>query len=408
VAAAGVLAGASFAQAGLVIGYTRDTSHEGSGYDIIDFTLTGYNNIGANNASYSVNHNGDTQDSVSGITGTFTPTAGAFLQSASAVSSHTTNNFYDLGTTSAVNFDSLASASTWTGSPTAKTATALNINGAYTSDTNSRLRPNTAVFQTTANGTAINSVAEIDVTTGGGVSFTGSFNSFAGTGVALTFSAPAVGGGTGPLICLVPKSSSVTTTTDTATPLVAGTNATYSPTGQGYIQVLGGHTGGYAPGNVQVSPAVAVSSVETQFGTVSTFQSGDKEVYALAVNVSGGPSGATLTNLITDLGGTYGLATAGNATGASSVTVSGTDPFPAIFGTGGYNVFITASGATTTQDTLLGWDFGSVLAADDPTNFTGATVNVSAVAAVPEPATAAAVIISAAGLLIGRRRRTVA
>ena len=256
---------------------------------------------------------------------------------------------------------------------------------------------------------------------------------FALTNATLTSTTPA----TTPLISLVSHSGTLTTTSGTKlthTQTAAGASG-FSPdpgTGNDYIQILGSATGGYQPGQAAVksgagdgstngtggSGAIANGNTEVVFGNGSTLGTSAVEIYALDVNITGGPAGADMGNLVADLNGANGF----NQTGEASLARP--TGLPGGFATGTFNgvtwnssnvantatagvIYITTT--STSQDNLLGWNLGggtgSGLALDDSTNFSGAVVNVAAVAAIPEPATAVATIISAAACLLARRRR---
>jgi len=392
IGAAALAATAAIANAGITLSATD--SGEVDGYDEITIAVT------ALTAPASTSHSGN-NGGISSLNFTYTATNGGVIAFGTDTTADANSGS---GFTPPRSFEAFTSQAAFTatggnGSGNSQTGTAINVQNYTTIAT----QPHTQLNLTGVDGGT--TVAEIFVTHGDGLTFGGTYGvvSTSATQTEATQTYTYAGSSLVPLISLVPKSSSVTTG---GTELTTA-NTSFTPSGQGYIQVLGG-TGAYAPANATVTTSPSTNgvnaSVETQFGTAETFTSGDTEYYALDVNLTGG----TLANLVTDLNGTNGFGTAGNKTGASSVSASTTNPEPSVFGSQ-YNVFITASGASTTQDTLLGWNFSSAnLAADDPSNFSSAAAYVSAVAAVPEPATAAAVIISAAGLLIGRRRRTVA
>ena len=165
------------------------------------------------------------------------------------------------------------------------------------------------------------------------------------------------------------------------TVMATGTGASYKV---GTL-VLGSATGtGYVNGVLNGTPTVPT------------------EIYALDIESSGG--GTTPPSDLSAIAAA--MQTALVAQGFTGTTVStGTpanNPFPAgPAGTPGYDVFITVAGATQAQlsSDFLGFD----LTEGASTPFS--TDKVAAVALVPEPTSAAFLLVGASGMLMGRRRR---
>jgi hypothetical protein len=151
-----------------------------------------------------------------------------------------------------------------------------------------------------------------------------------------------------------------------------------------------------APGSYPVATDSTFTTATTAYVSVSGFDSGDTEIYALKLNVSGGtPTTTQLNQIISDItsGTTGGTAAAGVT--ASLVTGIYSTLFP------GYNLLLTTTSGPNPADTDLAFDFSSAADSDSALG----PVTVAGVAAVPEPATAAGVVLGAAGLLLGRRRK---
>jgi hypothetical protein len=149
---------------------------------------------------------------------------------------------------------------------------------------------------------------------------------------------------------------------------VLGSNSSYVP---GHANAVGG------AGNGQ-----NLFNVEATGWSPNT----DQEVYALNIKVNGlDPTAGQISAIINDINGSNtGNVTAGPVSGQ----------FAAVFP--GYDILLTAAAGTLSPE-FLGVDFSS-----DSTT-TGVTV--TDVAAVPEPASAAGILLGAAGLLLGRRKR---
>jgi len=144
------------------------------------------------------------------------------------------------------------------------------------------------------------------------------------------------------------------TATGTGTSYVAGTKAISPPTGKGYVN-----------------------------GVLSGTPSGSTEIYALDITNSTGGAPTDLTAIDSAIAA---------ITGVTAVSGTNPGPFPA-----GYNVFITFNPAPTPGGNFLGFDLTG----------TGSDTDlVASVALVPEPASAAFILVGASSLLLGRRRRT--
>jgi len=123
----------------------------------------------------------------------------------------------------------------------------------------------------------------------------------------------------------------------------------------------------------------------------------DQEIYALKLSL---PGGVTDSNVVADInGGSGNLAT---NTSSGSVTASLlTGVFTSLFP--GYDILLTTTGFTAGAGGTaeVGFDFSTLGGQQNPADN---GVIVTGVAAVPEPATAAGIVLGAAGLLLGRRR----
>lgn len=162
--------------------------------------------------------------------------------------------------------------------------------------------------------------------------------------------------------------------------------ATFNPNnGDSKITVTGSN-GSYIPGfanNINSGAGQNKFYVEAAgFNPAS-----DPEVYAYNILVGGvAPTAGQITTIINDINA--------NSTGVVASNVTGA--FAALFP--GYDILLTST--TNSADQFLAADFTA------ETNVAGVTV--TDVAAVPEPASAAGVILGAAGLLLGRRKRQLA
>jgi hypothetical protein len=175
--------------------------------------------------------------------------------------------------------------------------------------------------------------------------------------------------------------------TQSATP--GADQATFNPNASdSIIHVTGSGATGYVKGSADNIGGTA--NGENKFNVEATGwnPNTDQEIYALNIKVNGSdPSAAQISAIIADINGANG--NTGNITAS---TVSG--QFAAVFP--GYDILLTAANGTISPE-FLGVDFS----ADSTT--TGVTV--TNVAAVPEPVSAAGLLLGAAGLLLGRRKR---
>jgi hypothetical protein len=186
-------------------------------------------------------------------------------------------------------------------------------------------------------------------------------------------------------------------TTHSIISLTAGTTAPAYGTFDGTIAVTGKGNGSY-----NVTPAAGFTTAATGYSNVSGFNpTTDTEIYALKLSLGGTPLASNDTRLSTIVADINGGGNTGDIapTGITASLVTGV--FSTLFP--GYDVLLTSSGFTagTGGTSELGFDFSS---AGDADTATGA-VTVTGIAAVPEPATAAGVVLGAAGLLLGRRRK---
>jgi hypothetical protein len=190
----------------------------------------------------------------------------------------------------------------------------------------------------------------------------------------------------------------------------AGTTTTPTPTHQAIISLLSGAvsqpTYGQADGTITMTGGHGIYNVTTAAGfTTSAIGSiavtgfnptSDTEIYALKVtNASAGTfTTAQILTIINDINGT-GAGIANTSAGVVASQVSGS-VYATLFP--GYQILLTSVGVT---DSNLAFDFTG----DAETDASAPSgIVVTGVAAVPEPATAAGIVLGAAGLLLGRRR----
>lgn len=199
-------------------------------------------------------------------------------------------------------------------------------------------------------GTYALNATEAPLAGGGGTGFNGLTGSIGGSSppptnaiVSLTTAAPTTYG----------SLAGTVTATGTGTSYVAGTKAISPPSGKAYVN-----------------------------GVLSGTPSGTTEIYALDITNSTGGAPTDLTAIDSAIAAVSGV-----------TAVSGTNPgpFPA-----GYNVFITFNPAPTPASNFLGFDLTGTGSDSDL---------VASVALVPEPASAAFILVGASSLLLGRRKR---
>jgi len=380
----------------------------GLSYDIIDFDLTG---LSGNDALGNPLSSTTTADpGVDAMTGTFVSSVANALgvpgnntsgnaanwtkylnSSLPTVAGSTATPGGPSGTAydySFVNFDGgptgATRSNTGTGTVSAGKVTAIGGNSTsfsaawYTTDT--AIEPSTG-----PNPNPL--IAQILVLHGDGVTFTGSYTgdyssavettSFSYSGTTTTPT-----GGTNKIVSLV----------TTAAPTGTAPNG-YGAAPLGTLTVTNaGGTGKYFPGYFNVAGGAA-----TGFIAVKGFLPADvPEVYALQVAINGVellPTDTRLASIIADIEGS-------DSNISSGVTTVLGSPYAALFP--GYDIIVPTSiaGGSTPY---FAWDFSS---ATDSDTALGA-VTVTSVAAVPEPATAAGLVLGAAGLLLGRRKNRV-
>ena len=180
--------------------------------------------------------------------------------------------------------------------------------------------------------------------------------------------------------------------------LTSGTGAnqaTFAPNAPvaGTINVTKVGANSYVPGFANgVSGATAGTGAIADFAQVSGFAAGDQEIYALKLLVGGtAPTTTQMNSIVADIGGQTGdgvstvASLIGGPTGLAG-QIAGLFP--------GYDLMLTVTSGTATP--FLGFDFSQ------ETNVAG--VVVTNIAAVPEPASAAILLIGSS-LLLGRRKR---
>ncbi len=168
-----------------------------------------------------------------------------------------------------------------------------------------------------------------------------------------------------------------------------------TPLGTLSVQFAGG-SGKYFPGYLNISGGATSGYV-----AVKGFAPGDSpEIYALQVAIGGvvlSPTDTRLAAIITDIKAGDDTTSINNL----GVTAVSGSPYASLFP--GYDILVPSSVAGGAAP-YFAFDFSS--AGTDTTYGDPAlgNITVTAIAAVPEPATAAGVILGAAGLLLGRRK----
>lgn len=213
-------------------------------------------------------------------------------------------------------------------------------------------------------------LAEVVVAAGHSATFTGNYSDYghqAGDGV-LAFTVGPVAAGQ-PVISLT-----------SSAPTAYGANL-------GTLTLVG-HNGSYN------RPSVSFTPTATGFVAVNGFNPpGDQEIYALKLATNDGQTDASIATAMNAL-----FATNGNPGGFTASAVA-TSNFAGLFS--GYDILLTGPATSTVASPdFLGFDFTQ--------DTTQPGITVSGIAAVPEPATAAGVILGAAGLLLGRRKSRIA
>lgn len=393
VAAVSALAAAQSSKAALVITATDGGSEavNGSTFEIIDFTLTGLSG-----ADTTVGPSGQAAGLLD-LAGTFTATGttGGMLSVPGNSTSGDPGYFGNFVTntgeqstpagddSSFVNFGSHGTSTrSGTGTATETTkgtkTTVSAIAGTSTSfgDT-SWLNLNAQAINPGTSAASL--VAQILVTPGSGVSFSGQYGTY-GTnpGVAAFSFTP---GGT-------------STPTPTMTPIISLTTAAPTAFGSqvGTLALTGRGSGSY-----NVATASFTTAVNTGYVAVTGFNPGtDQEVYGLRVlEGTGLPSAADLTTIIGDINAAGGTTDTDGATGTITASLV-TAPFNNLFP--GADILLTTTGTASTTP-FLGFNVGGITGLAG-----GGALTVSSVAAVPEPASLAVLGLGVAGLLGTRRR----
>jgi len=203
-----------------------------------------------------------------------------------------------------------------------------------------------------------------------------------------------------------------TTTSPTHHPIVSLTNAAAGSMGNygsqiGKPIVITGSNGSYVFGYTGTTLTDAPGTdpgLTTGFTAVSAFNPlTDTEVYALKLNNAAGaisPTSTLIATIVSDFNNGTGNGTAASNVSAGAVAGSA---YASLFP--GYDILLTSTtgfsaGAGGVAD--LGIDFSQ------DTDAATAGLTVTEVAAVPEPATAAGIVLGAAGLLLGRRKKQIA
>jgi hypothetical protein len=223
-------------------------------------------------------------------------------------------------------------------------------------------------------------LAEILIPTGDSATFSGSIIDYGfPTGTPLSFS---VGNATPP-----PTTHGIISLTS------GGAAAAGYGSNEGTLAVKNSGPGDYTPTTATLSTPF---NGTTGSIAVTNFVGTDPEIYALQLDSNGTPLTASqITTVINDINGQNGNNASTGVTASAIVpgSIYASD-FP------GYSLLLTgAAGSTTPSE--LGFDFSTGGGEQDAT-VPGITV--VGVAAVPEPATAASIVLGAAGLLLGRRR----
>jgi hypothetical protein len=391
------------ASAGLVLSFdvTKSVTYPNGTYDVVDVVVTSF--TGADTTSGVGDTSADVLDpEILTFNGAFTATGTAVLGTPGSTTGAHAASKYDnySGSPQAqavINGNAVGRASSFVGLPNsngpylqvgntgASTASSTSITGNSTafSDTWS-VTPTTSASGPAGgiepgvdnSGYGVNGlIAEILVTPGGGFSFTGTYSTYANGGVAEaeTFTYPA-------------------TTSPTSTHSIISLTST-APTGYGNslttIALTHGPGGAVVPGYDFLSSTTTATAVQPVTGFVATDV---PQEFALALLVGGAtPTSAQLAQIISDI----------NSASSTDGVVASLVPanFAGVFkASQGFDVMLTSTTSDTTPN--LGFDFSA--------ETTVASVTVSAVAAVPEPATAVGLLVGAGSLLLGRRKNRAA
>jgi hypothetical protein len=184
--------------------------------------------------------------------------------------------------------------------------------------------------------------------------------------------------------------------TNSATPTAGSNTATFNPNSPSANKInVTGSNGSYTPGkanNINGADSNSTAGAATDTVEATGFNPAtDPEVYALKLLVgTAAPTSGQITTIIGEINASN--------TGLGVVASANTGALASVFP--GYQILLTATGAGATGDEYLAWDFSQESSVGN--------VSVADVAAIPEPATAALMLISSAGLLLGRRRNQTA
>jgi len=393
-----VLAGASTlsasrqATAALTVAVTdtpaASTGENGNKYDLYSFYLTGLSGadltggtLGTSGALIGLS--GDFSDSTAnGLWVPGGPSTDAYApwskfisnggeQSALAISGGIyDSSFVNLDTVLTPLYDGTNGSETNSGTHhtvTAISGNATNFNASWGAISGAGIVPGPVVGSSTNN-----LIAQVYALPGTKVTFTGFYTTYGTNSGVETFSS---GGTTSSSSSSAQPIISLLTTAPTSYASQLGSTIALTYTGPG----------GYVPGST------TFSALSKGYGVVTGFHTPDTEIYALDVlNASGGAlTSAQISAVVSDINASESGVTASLVTGVYSKL------FP------GYDVLLTGTTpATTGTSYYLGIDFSATGDQDPATQ--GFTVG--AIAAVPEPATMAGLVLGASGLLLGRRK----
>jgi hypothetical protein len=409
-----------------------ETVNGGVTYDVIDFTLTG---LSGNDALPNLAATPDTPAADPGVNllaGTF---SGSVANSLGVPGNATSSN--NLNWTKFLNSTSLATGVGASGSQPTPGGTAtnaastqgiydwsfVNLDGSPVSPARSNAGTGVSTTAAASHATAFTGgstsfnanwdttdtplepssgpnpnplIAQILVLHGDGVTFSGKYaGDDSATLESTTFSySPLVTGssssttGTNKIVSLL--------TTGSAPTAGSGPNG-YGSSPLGTLTVTNaGGSGKYFPGYLNIP-----GGATTGYIAVKGFLPGDvPEVYALQVALGGVVLAPTDTRLATIIADIKANDDTNSISGAGITTVVGS-PYASLFP--GYDILVPSSVAGGSSP-YFEFDFSS--SGSDTTDGDAALgpVTVTSIAAVPEPATAAGVILGAAGLLLGRRK----
>jgi len=405
-AGASCLLASHSSKAAIVVTATKaasSVSFAGGTYDVILFDLTNLTGADATKG----NNAGNSQDAeVLGLQGTFTVTGGTGTTEMAVVGATTAKQEAGLLSTAGQGYAASGSThSSYVAFPSdasAYSSTIVGAAGTKTTGNASSFSDTWSVTPGTGNGNvggvepgkdpqtltladggsdpyANNGLlAEILVNPGASVSFTGQYSDYGFTaGNSTTFAYTPGGGG------------STTGTNKIISLLTTASNIQAAPNGYGStpLATLAVSPNGKATKVTLGSPAA--------IGYVA-ITGGPAPAYALALDVNGLPATqAQLNTIVNDIN-------ASNSGITAEVETQTGGPFGSTFAPG-----IIISDSLAGASPFFSFDFqNNSTDTTDPDSALG-PVTVTSIAAVPEPATAAGVILGAAGLLLGRRKNRV-